>query len=229
MTSVSSPTEASPPPAPINRWNLLRDFVEKRVLTLQATYLSGVSDGAASLARLRRAAGTEPGADALVWQYTLDLPPSLAGRGDEASPAERAVHYSLTLFALHQQSQGSGMQRRGWSMGRAARQLARDIDGEEAVHRRFSALGTATSLPEALVHARGLIGQFRAAGIPLDYGLLAVDFLKLQDPRLANGVRLAWGRDYYRVAPPAPDGSSADDESIDNDTSPQNHDEGETP
>jgi len=185
--------------APIDRHALLRDFVTQRVGALQHGYLRGESGATASLAILRRALGTEPGADPLVWQYTLGLPDVLAGRGDDPSPAERAVHYAITLFALHQQSQSVGMQRRGQSMGSAARQLGKAIGNEEAVHRRFMALGTASSLAGASTHARGLVGQFRASKIPLDYGVLAVDFYKLQDPRLADGVRLSWGRDYYRV------------------------------
>jgi CRISPR system Cascade subunit CasB len=183
----------------IDRYGLLLEFVTTRVLALQNAYLRGGSGAAAPLAVLRRALGTEPGADPAVWAYTLGLPEQLAGRGDEASPAERAVHYSLTLFALHQQSQPLGMQRRGQSIGTSARQLGRAINNEDAVRRRFTALGTASSLSEATTHARGLISQFKASKIALDYGLLAVDFFKLQDPRFADGVRLAWGRDYYRV------------------------------
>lgn len=196
LQSVEGPAETS---TPIDTYALLRDFVTKRVDVLQRGYLKGESGATAALAILRRALGTEPGADPLVWQYTLGLPDVLAGHDDDPSPAERAVHYAITLFALHQQSQNFGMQRRGQSMGLSARQLGKVTGGEEAVYRRFTKLGTASSLAAASTHARGLVGQFRASKIPLDYGLLAVDFFKLQDPRLADGVRLAWGRDYYRV------------------------------
>ncbi len=47
---------------------------------------------------------------------------------------------------------------------------------------------------------RGLITQFRAEEIPLEYGQLAQDLRRLQNPRTAPGVRLQWGRDYHRVA-----------------------------
>ncbi len=49
------------------------------------------------------------------------------------------------------------------------------------------------------MHARGLVTQFRAAPIPLDYGQFAVDLLDWQDPTRRTGVRLRWGRDYYRA------------------------------
>lgn len=208
---------------PVDRYALLRDHVVKRVDRLQRGYIAGESGAAASLAMLRRAIGTEPGADPLVWQYTLGLPDVLAGHGDEPSPAERAVHYALTLFALHQQSQRIAMHLRGQSMGTAARKLS--AEGREgAVWRRFSALGTASSLAEASTHARGLIGQFRAAKIPLDYGLLAVDLFRLQDPRFADGVRLAWGRDYYHSRT---EEDSTEGKDVDN--PPETREEGDLP
>jgi CRISPR system Cascade subunit CasB len=199
-TKLLSAGEAVAVPASTDRFGLLREFVAVRVSALQSAYLRGESGATGSLAILRRALGTDPGADPLVWQYTLGLPDALAGHDDDASPAERAVHYAITLFALHQQSQGAGMHRRGQSMGSSARQLGKATGNEDAVHRRFTALGTASSLAEASIHARGLISQFRASKIPLDYGLLSVDFFKLQDPRLADSVRLVWGRDYYRLS-----------------------------
>lgn len=180
-------------------YGALDDFVAKRVGALQAQYLRGVSGATASLARLRRAVGNEPGANPVVWQETFGLPEQFVGRGDTPSDAERAVHYSVTLFATHQQSQGQPMHRGGYGLGRTTRQLVRSGVSEQAVLRRFQALGTAASLVEAATHARGLVTQFRSAGIPLDYGQLAVDFVRFQNPRQVASVRLTWGRDYYRA------------------------------
>lgn len=181
-------------------YGALDDFVSRRVGALQSQYLKNVSGATASLARLRRAVGDEPGANPVVWQETLGLPEQFVGRGDDPSRAERAVHYALTLYATHQQSQGQSMHRRGYGLGRAARLLGRSgVASEQAVLRRFQALGTATSLAEAATHARGLVTQFRGATIPLDYGRLSVDFVRFQDPRQIASVRLTWGRDYYRA------------------------------
>lgn len=198
------PEPADVPDAQIPRgkgpYGELEDFVASRAGTLQSRYLKGESGATASLARLRRAVGDEPGANPVVWEETLGLPGQFVGRSDDPSRAERAVHYALTLYATHQQSQGQPMHRGGYGLGRSARLLSRSGKAsEQAVLRRFQALGTATSLAEAATHARGLVTQFRGAGIPLDYGLLAVDFVRFQDPRQIASVRLTWGRDYYRA------------------------------
>ncbi|HRP99724.1 MAG TPA: type I-E CRISPR-associated protein Cse2/CasB [Terrimesophilobacter sp.] len=202
MSDVTESGSAADSPAPktTGPYGALSDFVVKRVRELQSAYLRGEAGATASLARLRRAVGDEPGSNPVVWRETLGLPEQYTGRGDDPSRAERAVHFALTLFATHQQSQGQAMHRGGYGLGRAARQLG--VSGaasEQAVLRRFQSLGTASSLTEAAVHARGLVTQFRSAGIPLDYGRLAVDFVRFQDPRHVASVRLNWGRDYYRA------------------------------
>ncbi len=201
MNDEIEPADVSEAPKPKahGRYAELNDFVAERVRGLQAAYLRGESGATASLARLRRAISDEPGTNPVVWRETLGLPEQFVGRGDKPSRAERAAHYALTLYATHQQSQGKSMHRGGYSLGRAARQLGKDGSAsEQAVLRRFQALGTATSLAEAATHARGLVTQFRGAGIPLDYGKLAAEFVQFQDPRQIGSVRLNWGRDYYR-------------------------------
>ena len=185
------------------KYGPLEEHVWSKIGPMQSAYLAGASSAAASLARLRRAVGTEPGSDPSIWQETLEgLPIQFVGGDLTVSAEERAVYAALTLFALHQQSKGEGMHRYGISFGAAASKLAfatSGVAGERnpAVLRRFQALGTATSLAESVVHARGLVGQFRSAGVPLDYGRFAVDLARLQDPRSSDGVRLEWGRAYY--------------------------------
>lgn len=196
----SSNEEEPAKPKTHGRYGVLNDFVAQRVQKLQSSYLRGESGATASLARLRRAISDEPGTNPVVWQETLGLPAQFVGQGDGPSRAERAVHYAITLYALHQQSQGKSMHHKGYGLGRAARQLGKDGGAsEQAVLRRFQALGTATSLAEAATHARGLVTQLRGAGIPLDYGKLATEFVQFQDPRQIASVRLNWGRDYYRA------------------------------
>ena len=202
MSDETEPVDASEAQEPRAKdpYGALDDFVAKRVRILQSSYLRGESGAIASLARLRRAVGGEPGANPVVWEETLGLPSQFVGHSDDPSRAERAVHYALTLYATHQQSQGQPMHRGGYGFGRTARLLGRSGKAsEQAVLRRFQALGTATSLAEAATHARGLVTQFRGAGIPLDYGQLAVDFVRFQDPQQIASVRLTWGRDYYRA------------------------------
>ena len=50
-----------------------------------------------------------------------------------------------------------------------------------------------------LTHMQGLIAQMRSEGIGFDYARLADDLLDLLDPVRASRVRLAWGRDFYRI------------------------------
>lgn len=209
-------TPISPPRRYRRGWpSPLADFVTEKVEALQRSYLSTHGGprrpaATASLARLRRAASRAPGADPLVWGDTLDgLPIEYHGSDGEATAAEYAAHAAITLYAVHQQSKQTRMHQRGVSLGRAVARLATvNAPGgatapqkDAAVVRRFLALGTASSIDETLHHARGLITQLRSAGIPLDYGLLAYHVARLQRPRLSDGVRLDWGRDFYFSAP----------------------------
>jgi CRISPR system Cascade subunit CasB len=68
---------------------------------------------------------------------------------------------------------------------------------------RFAALGTATEFSEITHYARMLIRQLRSATrvIPLDYGRLAGQLFDLQFPGFADGVKLAWGREFTRGQP----------------------------
>lgn len=179
----------------------LRDHVATRAARLQKQYAENLSSAVAELALLRRGVSQKPGQDPRLIPLTIaDLHEDPLRLTDEPSDGEYAAYTALTLFALHQQSHRSAsMHRIGYSFGRSARLLGKKSNAQDAVRRRFTAVGTATSWDEALHHARGLIQQFRAHGIPLDYGRFAADLLRLRVPRTADGVRLAWGRDFYRT------------------------------
>lgn len=179
----------------------LRSYVTMKVSALQSRYCNDDSAAAASLARLRRAVTTAPGADSNVWGEIFEgMPPALLGRGDEPSRHEVAAHTAITLFAIHQQSKRVPMHQRGVGFGAAVQRLASLGHGSEnAVMRRFQAIGTASDLNETTHHARSLITQFRSAGVALDYGILAEDLSDLQLPSRADRVRLRWGRQYYRI------------------------------
>lgn len=200
MTGVSVETEAVSSASRVHgKYGALEEFVWLKVEPLQTRYLAGSSAAAASLARLRRAVGSEPGADPLVWEETLEgFPRSLWGSDTKPSLEERAAHAAIALYAVHQQSKSNQrMHKRGVNIGRAAALLGIAIHGDDAVLRRFHALGTASSLDEAVNHARGLISQFRSESIALDYGRFAADLARIQDPRYSDAVRLNWGRHYY--------------------------------
>lgn len=185
----------------VGRDDALRQAVLLKVRSLQRQELENVPSAGARLARLRRALATSPGSVADVWADTTGaLPPGLLGRGDEPSPYEQAVHAVMCLYALHQQSQSDPMHVDGQDLGTAVQILRRrrgaddDID---PVLRRFHALATANSLAETLHHLRGLVTLLRGAHVGLDYGQLAVDLRRLQNPNYAGRVRRDWGRSLY--------------------------------
>ncbi|WP_424936074.1 MULTISPECIES: type I-E CRISPR-associated protein Cse2/CasB [Bacteria] len=188
----------------------MAEFVDQQVSTLQAQYQANVASAVSALARLRQGVGRAPGGDLELLGIAFQplrsgasdggsLYDLLELRGDEVSPEEKAAYAAITLFALHQQSRRDmSMHRRGYSFGQAARLLGHHNGASDAVRRRFTALGTATTWEESVHHARTLIQQFRQHRVQLDYGGFARDLLDLHSPR-ADRVRARWGRDYFRI------------------------------
>ena len=94
-------------------------------------------------------------------------------------------------------------------LGHAVRRLGpRGSSTETTVRRRFDAVATATTFEGAAHHLRALVGQLRAAKIPLDYGQLADDLLWLQNPTTSHRVRLRWARQYYAASDAATDSTA---------------------
>ncbi len=184
-------------------------YVSARVGGLQARYQANASAAVGDLARLRRGVGAPIGSDLELLGLALaDSETSLFDGTrrlpDEPTAEEHAAYAAVTLFALHQQSRrDASMHRTGYSFGRSARLLGKRVD-RDSVSRRFTALGTATTWDEAVQHARGLIQQFRQQRVPLDYGRFARDLFDLRAGR-GDRVRMAWGRDFYRVKHPDDD------------------------
>lgn len=189
----------------------IRDLVARRATGLQTAYRNDQSSAVADLARLRRGIGRHPGQDADLLGITVaGLYADPSRLPDKPTPAEEAVFAALTLFAMHQQShRDASMHRKGYSFGRSTRLLGRHSNAQDAVRARFTAVATASTWDETVHHARGLIQQLRAYGIALDYARFAVDLYRLRFPEPADQVRLAWGRDFYRVHHPDDDGDTS--------------------
>lgn len=191
-----------------------REEVYKYVLgvinQLQNMYLSGKgrSNAARQLAELRRAAGKEPGNNPNIWKLEFEnMPAAIQGNGSNASEGERAVHIALTLYAVHQQSQQTGMHRQGkraeYDFGAAVRKMVdRQSNGENLkegeLPRRFAAMVTADSIEELAHYARQLVSMLRSESIPFDYARFAGQLFDYQYPFLRDPVRLQWGRAYAR-------------------------------
>lgn len=195
-------TTVTPPPAePEPRLGFVGTFVDERVRGLQNRFMHVPQDpgAVAALARLRRAVSKQPGDIMDVLEYTF-TPALLNGHPENdpgPSPAERAAHVAITLFALHQQSRGERMHHRGRGLGLALRRLHSGTGAiPDPIVRRFRMLGTADSFGELTHHLRGVVQLLRAQSSPLDYGLLAQQLLAWQnDP---SRVRMTWGRQFYR-------------------------------
>jgi CRISPR system Cascade subunit CasB len=178
----------------------ISQFVHARITRLSQT--NNPSTIAATLAKLRRGIGKEPGSQPELWEVTLDgLPESLQGNDERPSFGERAVHTALTLFALHQQGKDikeKCMSEPDTTLGEAIRQMIRrNPDREAAIKRRFMAAVTADSYEELVWHLRGLVQLLRAAEVKLDYPLLAKELYRYQFPGNRDRIRLHWGRQFY--------------------------------
>lgn len=175
--------------------------LDPELTRLQEKYLAKCATERAHLARLRRGLGKKAGSVPDIWELTVGkVPARMVPADDEPGPAEQAAHAAMTLYALHQQSLTVPMHKPGERFGAAVRRLKADKQREEAVTRRFMAVATAQSIDEVLFHVRGLITQLRRDKHGLDYAMFADDILKLLTPGREIEVRLAWGRDFYRVA-----------------------------
>jgi len=207
-------------------------FVADRAETIQSDVLNehnkkAVARGRRSLANLRRAASTAPGADPAIWELTMAGVPGFKP-GDAPTPEERATHIALTTFAFHQQSRNMRMHQPRFGLGRSVArldninsQLSGGASSEiSPVRRRFNAMVTSESLAEVTRHLRGIVGQLRSKDIPLDYGMLAKDLLDFQRGRV-DDVRRRWARQYYHL--------DSAGQKEDNETISDNHNQADRP
>lgn len=181
-----------------------RSYAGQVISGLQATYREGAPTSRATMAQLRRLdPATDEGVLEAISIAFTDPPEHILGKGDSASREEIAVASALVLYSIHQQSKSQPMHVPGVGLGAAVRKLANPGDAdsrEKPVMRRFQSLNTATDITEILHHLRGLIQQFRANDVPLDYSQLTRDLLRLQQPQAATSVRLGWARDLSRTS-----------------------------
>lgn len=199
-TTPSDTAGTAPPSAPFRRLGVAGRAVDARIggpRGLQSRHLPPRDEPAArgQLAALRKAVSQAPGESPEVWSLTEVEVPERAG--DAPTWEELAVHTTMTLYAVHQQSRTEPMYVPGRGLGRAARALI-GIGEEESpsARARFNALVTSTSITELQHHLRGFISQLRAKSIPLDYAMLADDLVAFQRPDGAKTVRLRWARQY---------------------------------
>ncbi|MEV7002959.1 type I-E CRISPR-associated protein Cse2/CasB [Streptomyces sp. NPDC093982] len=191
----------------------VRQIVAEHISRLQFGYLADDAYAVGVLARLRRGAGKEP-----------HLVPELLGLVDtsllyEAPPtscqppceedlfrAADAVHAALTLWALHQQSVGTGMHQSDChdapaGLGAAVRRLM-PFDIDNTVLKRLVRAGTAPHPIALAQRLREIVLLLRREEIPLDYVLLAEQLYRWQQPGGRDVVRRAWGRSFHAFRHP---------------------------
>ncbi|MDG4798129.1 type I-E CRISPR-associated protein Cse2/CasB [Micromonospora sp. WMMD1082] len=206
--STTAPLDSDTPTLAAKRYARRRGsfggYVANRVSRLQGGYLNEEAGAVAALARLRTNVGREPGADFTTLEQTRVRDQYLGDWvTDDPTRTEQAMHTALTLYAVHQQSiRDVRMHQDGYGLGVAVSMLIPRMASAEAAHRRFAALGTATSYAAVITHLRSLIRLLRNKRIPLDYGVLAEDLVRLQQPGGPAQVRGLWGRDFYRQPEP---------------------------
>jgi len=161
----------------------------------------GTPKSQAACANLRRAIGKEPGASPDIWDLTLrGAHDSWGSRHDNPSYEQWAIHTALTLYALHYQGKDVSMNDEKRSFASATASIAKDDEGRrEAIRRRFNAVATAMDFTELAYHARGIIQMLKAEDIPMNYPQFTEDLYLFQIPGLADGIRLRWGEDFYKV------------------------------
>jgi CRISPR system Cascade subunit CasB len=197
----------APPAERVSLATLLTDDVVRRVSRLQHGYLqpSGAerARAQAALAILRGADPADPTTHPEAWPFVAEASaPELSGSGDEPTPAERARHCALVLYAIHQQSGSQPVHVRGVPFARAVRQLAnkRAGQGEEfdqSVRGRFDQVILAATWRSRAEHLRALVRLMRVEGIGFDYADLARDLYRLARPGSARHARVAWARGFY--------------------------------
>jgi CRISPR system Cascade subunit CasB len=200
-TSSTAPSTPSPPP-PRMRWRLgvVGRTVDEQIGRLQSGYIKDHPSAVAALARIRGGAGRGFGELPDLWGLFELEELYEAVRGEaETVRAENAAHLAITLWSLHQQSQRSkGMHdRKGPELGTAVRLLMPGPAVDDPVRRRFVRAGSATSFEILAQRLRELVLLFRRDEVRLDYGVLAEQLMRWQQPGGQDAVRRSWGRSFH--------------------------------
>ncbi|MEU1278549.1 type I-E CRISPR-associated protein Cse2/CasB [Streptomyces sp. NPDC005805] len=213
-TATTAPDTTAPPAAASA---VTPPTVRARVAVLAVAHITPWQEGylrdrpraVAALARLRRGAGRDAGEVPDLWNLIDTAPLHLAPEGErplgerELTHAENALHTTLTLWALHQQSSRAVRMHqthrrdRPRGLGAAVHRLMPADGIDEAVRKRLVRAGTAPDLTALAQRLRDLVVLLRRADLPLDYGLLAGQLYTWQWPDGPAAVRREWGRSFH--------------------------------
>ncbi|MFF4652599.1 type I-E CRISPR-associated protein Cse2/CasB [Streptomyces sp. NPDC001380] len=190
-TAPASPSRPRTAPGPVGA------LVGKEIARLQRGYLDDRSEAVAALARLRRGAGKDASSVPDLWGL-VDLGPLYEDRSLRHDAAADAVDTAMALWALHQQSRGTGMHRApGDELGAAVRRLMPASEIDDPVLKRFVRAGTAPTLTVLATRLREIVLLLRREDLALDYALLADQLYQWQQPGGPDRIRRSWGRSFH--------------------------------
>ncbi|MFF8810394.1 type I-E CRISPR-associated protein Cse2/CasB [Streptomyces omiyaensis] len=188
--------------------DLVTRLAQEHLSRWQRGYLGDDAKAVGTLARLRRGAGKPAGQLPDLWDL-LDTQGLHDARRDgrplsetELARADDALHTALTLWALHQQSRGTGMHQphrreRPRGLGAAIHRLMPANDIDDSLRKRLVRAGNAPDLTTLAQRLRDIVTLLRREDVPLDYALLAGQLYQWQWPDGADRVRIAWGRSFH--------------------------------
>ena len=196
----------------------LAEYIHETVKNLQDKYQDNSSWAKKQLALLRRVANRSIGDSPETWDILYDkrFPESLKGTGrEDPTWGEKAAFFTLTLYAVHQQSKRHGVHvepekgSQPQTLGAAVREFhnatKKDADKElfdSSIYRRFITMVQSQTIEDAAYHLRSLIKLFRTQdSILLDYGKLAKELYYFQNPKYRKAVQLSWARQLYQSNP----------------------------
>jgi CRISPR system Cascade subunit CasB len=181
---------------------------------LQRGVLKDVPTAVGAVARLRRAAGKDAVATPDLWGL-IDLESLFATESGlterDRERAEKAIYAAVTLWSLHQQSQGEPMHSASGpsNLGAAVHRLMRPGELDDPLRKRLVRAGAAPGLPQLTVRLREIIQLLRRESVSLDYALLADQLYRWQQPGGPTAVRRDWGRAFHAYRPPTDKNSTA--------------------
>jgi CRISPR system Cascade subunit CasB len=203
---------------------LVGTTVSAHISGLQRGYLDDRGDAVAAIARIRRGAGKPSENVPDLWGLLGTDPlyePGKFGEQDTERAAD-AAYITLTLWALHQQSHRLHRMHvpGGHELGAAVRRLMPGTDIDEPIRKRFVRAGSAPHTIALAERLRDIVQLLRREDIPLDYGLLADQLYRWQQPGGRQQIRRSWGTAFHAYKQPKTVSATtdADAENSDGDT-----------
>ena len=180
-----------------------KELIGKKVYREIATLTGSMNKGydKATFAHLRNGVRKAPGEDRNLWYMLFnELPEEFLNNDGKPTKAEWAIYISLTMFALHQQSNNENVHQSGINLGEAVFKLMNEKTDSEykRVMRRFEPLTEANSIYDFSYALSSLIKMMKDKGIKLDYVMLAKDIYDFQFSEGKQDVVYRWGKGFHK-------------------------------